>query len=223
MKGSIGTNEVGSHFNVGKGVSMPDDTMVIGDSVRIGEGSNVSRVEANQLFAQPGTIIRDGTGPAVLPAVSPFCSTPTVPCGGATVDIDLNEDAPPLAPGSYGSVLVRNGGMLKLAPGTFSFCRLLVGRGGSIEAEGAVTINVNGPVRFGSEASLAPVLGSPHVILNVTGSQIRFGQNSVVQAVITAPKALLRFGRSSLFDGSFCADMLRDDKHIVLECSCSAP
>jgi hypothetical protein len=223
VKGSIGVNEVGAHFNIGKGVSMPDDTVVMGDSVRIGEGSNVFRVEANQLFAQPGTIIRGGSGPALLPAVSPFCSIPSVPCGGPDVGLEVNQDSPPLPPGSYGTVLVRNGGTLKLAPGTFNFCRLLVGRGGSVETEGAVTINVNGPVRLGSEASLAPVAQSPHVILNVAGSQIRFGQNSVVQAVVTAPRALLRLGRSSMFDGSFCVDMLRDDKHITLECSCSAP
>jgi len=216
VNGNIAVSDPGAHFNIGKGVTMPDDTAVIGDSVQIGEGSNVFSVLTNHLFAQPTAIIRDGTSPVVLPMVDPYCETPVISSGGPDVSLEVNETLGPLPPGSYNTVMVRNGAALELAPGTFNVCRLLVGRNGSVEAQGAATINVKGPVRFGTEASLAPVASAPPVVLNVAGTQIRFGQNAVAHAVITAPKALLRFGRSAFFEGSFCVDMLRDDKHITL-------
>src|SRR5262249_34976516 len=153
----------------------------------------------------------------------PYCSTPAITCGGPDVDLEVNEDSGPLAPGSYNTVMVRNGAALHLAPGTFNVCRLLVGRNGSVEAQGAVTLDGRGAVRFGTQASLAPIASAPPVQLNVAGSQIRFGQNAVAQAKITAPNALLRFGRSAMFDGSFCVDMLQDDKHITMSCTCPAP
>jgi hypothetical protein len=223
VNASIATSQVGGHFNVGKDVTMPDETVVIGDSVRIGEGSNVFEVWTNHLWSQPTATIRNGTDSAILPMLDPYCSTPEITCGGPDVDLEVNEGSGPLPPGSYGTVIVRNGAALQLAPGTFNVCRLLVGRNGSVEAQGAVTLNVKGQVRFGTEASLAPIASAPPVQLNVTGSQIRFGQNAVADAHITAPNALLRFGRSAVFDGSFCVDMLRDDKHVTLSCSCPAP
>lgn len=223
VNGSIATSQVGGHFNVGKDVKMADDTVVIGDTVRIGEGSNVFAVWTNHLWSQPTAVIRDGTDSAILPVLDPYCAMPVVTCGGPDVDLEVNASSGLLAPGSYNNVMVRNGAALKLAPGTFNFCRLLVGRNGSVEAQGTVTVNVKGPVRFGTEASLAPIASAPPVQLNVTGSQIRFGQNAVANAHITAPGALLRFGRSAVFDGSFCVDMLRDDKHITMSCTCDAP
>jgi hypothetical protein len=223
VNGSIATSQVGGHFNVGKDVSMPDDTVVIGDSVRIGEGSNVFEVWTNHLWAQPTAVIRNGKHSAILPVVDPSCVTPPITCGGPDVNLEVNETSAPLPPGSYNTVMVRNGAALQLAPGTFNVCKLLVGRNGSVEAQGAVTLNVRGQVRFGTEASLAPIETAPPVQLNVAGSQVRFGQNAVANAHITAPNALLRFGRSAAFDGSFCVDMLRDDKNITLSCTCPAP
>jgi len=223
VNGTIATSAVGGHFNIGKGVSMPDDTVVIGDSVRIGETSNVFEVWTNHLFSQPTAIIRNGTDSAILPIVDPTCTVPPITCGGPDVILAGNADPGPLAPGSYNSIMVQNGAALKLAPGTFNVCRLTVGRNGSVEAQGAVTLNVRGQVRVGNETSLAPIATAPRIQLNVAGSQMRFGQNAVANADIKAPNALLRFGRSSIFDGSFCVDMLRDDKHITLSCTCDAP
>lgn len=223
MNGSIGANDIGAHISMGKSVTMPDDTAVMADSVRIGEHSNVFSVEANQLFFQPTATIRDGSTPAVLPLIAPFCATPVVSCGGPDVGVEVNETSGPLPPGSYGTVLVRNGGALSLAPGTFDVCRLLVGRGGRVEAQGDVTINVKGGVRLGTEANLTTVSSATPVVLNVAGRRIQFGQNSVVRAIITAPKARLQFRRHSLFDGCFCVDVLRDGKDSTLESSCSAP
>lgn len=223
VNGNIGANEAGAHLNIGKGVFMPDNTSVTADSVRIGTGSNVYSVFSNTLFMGPLAIIRGPTGPANLPLTNPFCSVTAFACGGPDVNVETNASSGPLPPGSYGNVIVRNGATLTLDPGTFYFCKLQVGRGGVFEPHGPVTINVTGTVRIGNEAHLVGVPPAPPVsiTLNVLGKQIRAGQNAIVQAYVFAPNAELSLGRSSLFQGSFCVDTLRDDKHITLECPCA--
>jgi hypothetical protein len=52
----------------------------------------------------------------------------------------------------------------------------------------------------------------------VGGGLVRISQANVVEAVITAPNAKLRIQRSGELYGCFCADELRTDKNILMEC-----
>lgn len=223
VNGNIGANDPGAHLNIGKGVFMPDNTSVTADSVRIGTGSNVYSVFSNTLFMGPLAIIRGPTGPANLPLTNPFCPVTTFTCGGPDVIVDSGSSVGPLPPGSYGNIIVKNGATLTLDPGTFYMCKMSIGRGGIVEPHGPVTLDVTGTVRIGNEAHLVGVPPAPPVsiTLNVLGKQVRAGQNAIVQAYIFAPNAQLSLGRSSLLQGSFCVDTLRNDKHITLECPCA--
>jgi hypothetical protein len=225
VNGNIGANDAGAHLNLGKGIFMPDNTSAQADSLRVGTGSNVYSVFSNTLFMGPLAIIRGPTGPATLPLTNPFCPVPTFTCGGPDVIVESDASSGPLPPGSYGNVIVRNGASLTLDPGTFDICKLQVGRGGVVEPHGPVTIDVVGTVLIANEAHLVGVPPAPPVsiTLNVLGKSVRVGQNSVVQAFVSAPNAQFRLGRSSLFQGSFCVDTLRNDKHITLECPCGTP
>ena len=62
-------------------------------------------------------------------------------------------------------------------------------------------------------------------ILALTERQARMAnhQRTRMHRYFLLPAMLLRFGRSAVFEGSFCVDMLRDDKHITLSCTCDAP
>jgi hypothetical protein len=218
--GTLAANDPGSHLNIGKQVFMADGTAVIADSVRVGEQSSVFRALGNTLQISQSATVRDGTGPATLPVVQPFCALGPPACGGPDVRVNTFEKSGPLAPGSYGIVRIQNTGMLALAAGTFDFCQLQMGRGSVLSTEGAVTINVQNIVRVGNNTSVLPVPPAPPVVLNVAGKLIRFGQAAHVQAAITAPNAQMSLGRSSVFLGTFCVDSLRDDKSITLGCPC---
>jgi hypothetical protein len=219
--GSLAANQPGARISIGKYVFMADGTEVIGDSVRILERADVFRVLGNTLSISPDATVRDGTGSATIPVVDPFCSLPPLTCGGPDVQVLPFEDIGPLAPGSYGSVRVANTGTLRLAPGTFDFCQLQVGRSGTVHAEGPTTINVQRTVRIGNAAGLLAPSPTTPIHLNVEGKLVRMGQAAHVQAFLTAPNALVRLGRTSLFQGSFCIGELGNDKHIRIECPCT--
>jgi hypothetical protein len=207
-------------MNIGKGVFMADGTQVVADSVRIRDLSDVFRVLGNNLAISPTAVVRGGTGPASFPLVNQFCSLEPIACGGPDVRVLSLESGGPLAPGSYGNVLVGNSGTLTLQSGTYNMCRLQVGREGTIQAQAPTTLNVEGIVRIGNGASLLSSSPASPIVLNSTGKLVRVGQFGVVQAFITAPNAQLRLGRSALFQGTFCVDALRNDKSIRLECPC---
>ena len=162
--------------------------------------------------------IRAGAGGAfTLPVATPFCIIPSFTCGGDQID-DPPRRGEGLAPGTYGVVRVMNGGTLRFTPGIYTVCDVKVGRDARIEADGAVTLQVDGSLRIGTDSYFGPVNGAPIIDTYVTGRTVRVSQKAVAMARIVAPNARATFGRDSALDGCYCSDRSKSDKHITLTC-----
>lgn len=212
----ICANDVGGTLRLSHNTFMPDGTAVCGDSIALGMGSNVSQVLANAIKKGADVTVRNGTGTPSLPIIDPFCSLPPIACGGPSVRVDAGATSGPLAPGTYSDLLVSSGATLILAPGTFSFCHVNTARNAIITPTGPTTINVADDVVFGSSSMVGP----PPFTLNVAGGRVRVSQKAEIHAFITAPSAQISFGRGSHLFGSFCANSIKTDKGITLECPC---
>ncbi|HWP66992.1 MAG TPA: hypothetical protein VNO26_13915 [Candidatus Limnocylindria bacterium] len=224
VDGGIGANDRGGLFRLGKDVLVTDGHAVAGDHVRLGSGSSVPDVQANVLWQGPGAIVHGTHTPAILPLAAPFCPIPSFTCGTSDVLVPTGGSSGPLAPGSYGRLIIGNGGTLTLAPGTFTFCSVRTGRAARIETTGGVqsTINVVGTLRLLNGSFLGPDAGTQVPDLVVAGDLVRLSQSSDLQAFLSAPNALLKVGRMAHVTGGFCVGRSSSDKLTTLTCLAAA-
>jgi hypothetical protein len=206
-------------IRTGQDIFFADGTTVIAQRIDIGNGSSVFNVLAEELrTGRAGVFIRGSIGTPTLPITAPYCVVPAVTCGGPDVRVRSSEALLNLPPGSYGRLRVLNKAMLTLAPGDFTFCDVKTGQGVTLLATGASTIGVENNVILGNDSVLGPDVGAPTPVLNVTGKKVRVGTRSIMTAIVSAPNALVSMGRDSVFHGAFCADKMKSDKRITLDC-----
>ena len=218
ISGNVAANEPGGWFRVSKDVFMADGTFIAADNVELGNASSVFHVYANQLKKGFDAVIRDGQSPITLPLQTPFCVAPTFTCGGPDVIVGPGEVLPPLTPGTYGRLIVRNGASLPLAYGTFTFCDVKMGRQAQIVAQGTVIMNIVGNLRVGTASFFGPDFGYAPIQAFVLGRKVRTSQSAVITAKIVAPNAKMTFGRDAAYNGCFCTAQAKSDKHITLTC-----
>lgn len=220
VDGGIGANDPGGLFRLGKEVLVTDDHTTAADKLKLGNDASVFDVETNTLLAGPGATIRGTQTTATLPLTDPFCPIPSFSCGGPDVIVPFGGSVGPLAPGSYGRLIVSNSGTVTLAPGTFQFCSIKTGRGSSIMTTGGVpsTIQVVGTIRLLNDTFFGPDAGTPLPDVQVAGVVVRLSQNSTLHAFLSAPNALLKVGRSASVIGGFCVDTSVSDKFTTLTC-----
>jgi hypothetical protein len=215
---NVVVNAADGRLRLGKNVFMPDGTSIQGNAVEVGNASNIYRVFAKSLKTGPEVTIRAGAGGAfALPVATPFCVIPSFTCGGDQVDVLPGEEKD-LAPGTYGLVRVMNGATLRLDAGTYTICDLRIGRDARVEADGAVTLQIDGNLRVGTDSYFGPANGGPIIDTYVTGRTLRVSQKAVAIARIIAPNARAAFGRDAALDGCYCSDRSKSDKHITLTC-----
>jgi hypothetical protein len=220
--GGLGVNLPGGRLRLGRNVVVVDGAALKGDVISIGNGTSVDDVYTNQLLMpRDNSAIVNGTvRPIVLPLEEFFCPIPDFTCGGPSVLVPPGGTLGPLDPGSYGPLRMLNGSKLTLKPGTFTFCDFRTGRNVDIRTTGGgtTTINVDGKFRLANGSFMGPDNASLTPILNVTGRRLRIGAGSTLQALVSAPDALITLGRGAKLTGTFCACRGRSDKNITLEC-----
>jgi hypothetical protein len=201
---------------------MSAGTTLSSDTVKLGNGALVFSISANHLVGHNAQMVP--VTPLPLPLVPEFCQLPAFTCSPGN-DVTVQRDqATVLTPGSYGQVRVSNGASLTLLPGEYHFCLLKTGRASEVivQGPGQSIIDVAGNVTIGGNGELRTDDGTVSPVLNVgsgsTSVSIRFGPSSVINAFITAPKALLRLGRSAALHGSFCVDVIGSDNRALLAC-----
>jgi hypothetical protein len=97
-------------------------------------------------------------------------------------------------------------------------CEEIAFREANLQAAGPVRMNIDGSLRIGSSGTFGPILGAPPIIAYVSGKRVRISQDALAIAEIIAPFAKGSFGRDAEFQGCFCVDMAKSDKHITLFC-----
>lgn len=220
MNGSVVVNNPRGRINTGRNVRFADGSVLIADVVSLGHAADAFAVQANVLSLGPNAVVRAGTSTAPpLPLVEPFCEIPTFTCGGDDVRVLPGATVGPLAPGSYRTVRVLNGGTLLLAPGTYELCGLTMGRGARVATTGVTTLNIASKLTVGTGSHLGPQ-GPQHPtpVINLAGHSGRVSQGAILRAALNAPNAKLTFGRDSTLQGCFCASRQKSDKHITLSC-----
>ena len=218
INANVVVNSPDGTLRLAKNVFMPDGTSIKGNAVEVGNASNIYQVFAKSLKTGAGVTIRAGAGGAfTLPVATPFCVIPSFACGGDQVDVLPGEEKD-LAPGTYGVVRVMNGATLRLTGGTYTVCDVKMGRESRVEGDGAVTLQIDGSLRIGTDSFFGPVNGAPIIDTYVTGRKVRVSQKAVALARIIAPNARATFGRDSSLDGCYCSDRSKSDKHITLSC-----
>jgi hypothetical protein len=223
VEGNLGANDPGGFLRLGRKTQVAEGVTVAGDSVAIGNGSQVPVVAANTLHA-PKADVGSVSG-AMLPLEEPFCPIPPLECGGPSVRASRGETVGPLMPGSYDEVELANGSTLTLAAGTYSFCSFRTGRNVTVEllGPGASTLDVVGDLRLGNGSTLAPSATGLTPTLRVGGAEAKFGAHVVVEGFLSAPEADLRVGRASSVTGAFCADRVVTGRNVVLQCAEAPP
>jgi cysteine-rich repeat protein len=144
------------------------------------------------------------------------CSLPPlpVPCEGSDVTVS-KRGGTPLAPGTYGSVRVKNGGTLVLTGDAYVFCGdLHVARNGSLLASVPTSIQVGGNVMFANATVVGPVAEDSvtpcDVDLFVAGDTVSIQRNADVRLELCAPNAELHVNNGATLIGDFVAH----DTHI---------
>ena len=218
ISANIVVNSPEGTLRLARNVFMSDGTSIKGNAVEVGNGSNIYQVFAKSLKTGAEVTIRAGAGGAfTLPVATPFCVIPSFTCGGDQVDVLPGEEKD-LAPGTYGVVRVMNAPTLRLTGGTYTVCDVKIGREARVEGDGAVTLQIDGSLRIGTDSVYGPVNGAPIIDTYVTGRKVRVSQKAVALARIIAPNARATFGRDSSLDGCYCSDRSKSDKHITLSC-----
>ncbi|MCW5892278.1 MAG: choice-of-anchor A family protein [bacterium] len=220
VSGGVTVNMPRGRINTGRNVRFADGSVLVADRVSLGHAVDAFSVLANTLSIGQNGVVRGATGPApALPLAEPFCEIPTFTCGGDEIRVLPGTTVGPLAPGRYGSVRILNGGTLLLAPGTYEFCSVTMGRGARLATDGVTTLNVVSKLTVGSGSRLTPAdPQGPMPVINLAGHSGRVSQGAVLRAALNAPHAKLTFGRDSTLLGCFCASRQKSDKHITLAC-----
>jgi hypothetical protein len=219
--GNVGANAAKGRITFGRAVFMPNGTNIEGAFVRLGNATSVDSVYATTTKVGKQVSIRGSTGFPALPLADPYCPVPPAPtCAGPDVIVANNTTQGPLAPGTYSRVKIGNGGVLVLAPGTFTFCSVTAGRTATIRVTGATQsdIRVVGNMRLSNNSHFAPDTGTPLPNLTVYGNSLRASAGGSLTGFIAAPNAMLTLGRGGMVNGTFCSEAFRTDSNSLLEC-----
>ncbi len=223
IDGDVGTNQAGGLLQLGRRSIVATGGSARGDTVRLGNGSQVPIAAFNTLQAPKATVGTEQT-PVTLPLVDDFCPVPAFACGGESVKVRKN-GSQQLAPGTYGDVLLQNGSTLELVAGTYEFCSLRGGRKAEVIVAGgaAAILNIQGELRLENGSTLGANGGGTLPVVNVGGGRAKLGSKSRVAAQLSAPGATLLLGGGTRWTGSFCAATVSGGSNVSLDCEAPAP
>ncbi len=209
--GSIGVNEEAGKLSLGGGTFLADGTETVGDVSRIGRGSSIFDLFANTVRGRFDPAVVRGAGPQhfspplipVLPPVTDFL------CGGPAVTVGKGEGVL-LAPGLYGNVSFRNASTVTLTGGTYTMCKLKIGKGVLVINTGPTVFNVARAIVISNGSFVGPPPGGSRPKINLAGGSLRFGKNTLVRAIIDARFAKVGLGNGQ-FEGRLIARKVRSD------------
>ena len=216
--GDVGVVHPSGVLTIRGNVLLPSGSEATADLVRLSAGARVGRLFANMTTLPPDASTARGgpfrfTPPLAvldaLPSFPPFTAGTNpigVPALGTLV----------LQPGSYGTVVVGQGGTLVLrglspgsGAGTYHIQSLRLGASARAIAYNPVVIDVVDRVLLGRSARLGPStvvnMIAGDVQLDVGGRIFRLSRTSSVAAHVRAPYAKAMLGRGTFFTGRLIA------------------
>jgi hypothetical protein len=136
--------------------------------------------------------------------------------------VDLNSPVTPLAPGCYGALTIKNGAVLNLAAGTFTFPSVLMGDGskllGPANVPPTAIVNVNGVFTTGNGDTVSDI--KLNIAFKTTAEVLKiFNNTTLTNVVVNAPfgKCHLHTGTDLAACSEVCCKVL-DVEPITAEC-----
>lgn len=214
---SVATIAPGGLTKLGRKVRFADDTEVVGDKVKLGNGASVDDLQSNHLHEGKATVVRGSATGAVLLGVDGFCPIVDFDCGGDDVSVGRGETRE-LPPGSYGTVVLDRGATLELGDGVYEVCEIDADKNVVIMAGAGTTLHV--AERFGlANGSLFGLgAGGSAATVHVAGS-VKLGRRVDVTMALSAPAAQVAVGNGSQFAGDVCAKSFKSGKRSELSCA----
>jgi hypothetical protein len=205
--------------SIGKNGFMADDTVIIGDRVKLGTAASVYDVETNNLKSR-NAVIRGSQSPVTVPLAPEFCTIDPITCGGESIRVAPLEIRT-LNPGAYGSLRIGDGAIVNFKPGEYDFCQVIAGRTVQINFLGSVPslVRVERTFVFGNGGTYGPAAGVPWPILHVASGLVKFGAGSSATTHVMAPDSRMKILNGAFFDGSVCARDLKGGRHVELSCT----
>ncbi|KAA3640786.1 MAG: hypothetical protein DWP92_02365, partial [Armatimonadetes bacterium] len=200
---------------IGVGATVPGTSRVIGDSVKLKQGSTVGDVYTNDLSGD-GAV----SGSVITPVSFPLDVTlPAVPIAqpGST-DFDVAQgDSLVLDTGSYGLLKARNDASVTLTGGTYEFSEWDLGDRVTVDVLAPSQIVVAGRVDTGTNSAVTPGVGVEPFELELTvlgqngnsgnvgatPKAAKFGIGSTVSATVWAPNGTLWLRQNAQGLGQF--------------------
>ena len=125
-----------------------------------------------------------------------------------------------LAPGTYGTITVQDGGKLTFTgtptPSTYTFCSFNAGKSVEIIADKPVVVNVNGDLNINNDSSFGPPAGTDcgQITMNINGpGDFAFGRHANINGFFCAPERILRVGHDNNLTGRFFGDTVLADSN----------
>src|SRR5262245_4676065 len=120
-----------------------------------------------------------------------------------------------LPPGTYGTIVVNNGGRLNLKPGGYVACLFRAGQHTTTTADGTTvfvpaSVLSRNAVRVNNDSELGADCGDLRFLVDGQ-SRVSFGRGGVVAAEVCAPESKISLGHNNILIGSFIADTVNAD------------
>jgi hypothetical protein len=216
-----------------QGDQAPDST-IVGNRVELDKKSVCDDLRANERRKQPTVRPRDagrdsGRGRPQVGVRLPEQLSPAA--AAARISRSVTTASQNATPGTYNAVDVAGGGRgpgtLILAPGSYTFCSLRLGRNAALLASGPVTINIISSVKLDNGSHVRPDSGSLSAcdikIFAGTSGKVRISRKASVQATLCAPNAKLDVTQGANLRGAFYAREVKTDRVFLDLQVCAAP
>lgn len=120
-----------------------------------------------------------------------------------------------LPPGTYGTIVVNDGGRLNLDPGVYVACVFRAGQDTTTTADATtIVIPAGAPsknaVRVNNGSELGADCGDLRFLVD-GATKVSFGRGGVVAAEVCAPEAKISLGHNNILIGSFVSDTMSAD------------
>jgi hypothetical protein len=210
---------------------MSDDTMVVGDSMRMGDaGTPTQECDVFQAFyntpiGNPETPRSGPAQPFQAPVIKASPPIPDFACDPAN-DVTIPANSPPttLPPGTYGDVNFQNGTTVTLESGEYTMCRFTSGQHVTVITEPNVVIGsqqdflMRDDMHFdGSDCATIPIVYVRGQGLSENDNAVTMGQDSEVWGHFYAPTGTLNLGNQTDLHGTFWARNIRSDFNVNVQ------
>jgi hypothetical protein len=216
-------------------VVMSDDTMVVGDTARLGDSSTPTlECDLFEAFVNTGAPNNETprSGPPLTfqpPVIKSAPDFPDFACDPGNPVTVPAQGSLTMSPDTYGAVNWQNGTTITLTAGTYTMCRITTGQNVTVITEPGVVLQVaqdfliNDNMDFdGDDCTTIPRVYVAAEGVDANSNAVRFGQDSEIWGHFWVPDGRLNLGNQTTLHGTFWSQSMASDFNVDVE-YCAPP